>query len=93
MMEYIKENEISDATAFRAMGHPTRCWIVKELSKEEHCVGEFVKTVGVEFATMSRHLAKLRKSGILTYRKKGREIYYQLNRPRLNKLFEQFKAP
>ena len=65
---------------FKALSHPTRLWIVRQLVQDEHCVREFVDVLGVEFATVSRHLAKLKAAGILTSRKQGREIWYGLNR-------------
>lgn len=72
------------ASMFKALSHPTRIWIVRQLAKEEHCVREFVDVLDVEFATVSRHLAKLKAVGILSSRKQGREIWYRLNRLSVN---------
>lgn len=79
-MKFEKRKEQALALMFKALSHPTRIWIVRQLAKEDHCVREFVKALNVEFATVSRHLAKLRDAGILTSRKQGREIWYGLNR-------------
>lgn len=86
-MKYVREQEMRSALALKAIAHPTRCWIIKELTKKEHCVGEFVRAVGVEFATMSRHLAKLKQAGFVSSRKCGREIRYFLNRKAIEDLF------
>ena len=85
-MKFDKECEGPAALMFKALSHPIRIWIVKQLAQNEHCVSEFVKAVDVEFATISRHLAKLKKSGLIVSRKKGREIWYRLNRPAFDQL-------
>ena len=72
---------------FKALSHPTRLWIVRQLAQDEHCVREFVDVLGVEFATVSRHLAKLKSAGIITSRKQGREIWYGLNRAAVRTIF------
>ena len=86
VVKFDKNKEIPLALMLKALSHPTRIWIVRQLAKEEHCVREFVDAIGVEFATVSRHLAKLKHAGILTSRKQGREIWYGLNRQTVRKL-------
>lgn len=67
---------------FKALGHPTRLWIVKQLADgQEHCVCEFVEAVGVQFATISQHLTILRQTGILTCEKRGQSVFYRLSCP------------
>ena len=86
-MKFDKTAECRSALMFKALSHPIRVWIVKQLAVQDHCVGEFVKSVNVEFATISRHLAKLKKVGLITSRKKGREIWYALNKSAISQLF------
>ena len=83
-MRFQKSKAMALASMFKALSHPTRIWIVRQLAKEEHCVREFVDVLDVEFATVSHHLAKLKAVGILTSRKQGREIWYRLNRLSVN---------
>ena len=83
-VKFDKKKETAAALMFKALSHPARFWIVRQLAKDEHCVIEFVKALDVEFATVSRHLAKLKAVGILTSRKQGREIWYRLNRLSVN---------
>ena len=85
-MKFDKNKEAATAVMFKALSHPARIWIVRQLAKEEHCVFEFVKALDVEFATVSRHLAKLKRAGLLTSHKMGREIWYKLNRPAITKI-------
>ena len=85
-MKFDKASESQSALMFKALSHPIRIWIIKQLAHEEHCVSEFVKAVNVEFATISRHLAKLKRSGLIASRKQGREIWYRVNRSALEQI-------
>ena len=70
------------AAKFKALGHPIRLWIVRQLADgAEHCVCEFVDAVGVKFATISQHLTVLRNAGIISNDKRGKQMYYRLNCP------------
>ena len=82
MMIYSKNACKAQAEVFKALGHPIRLWIVKQLADgAEHCVCEFVGAVGVKFATVSRHLASLKNAGIITDDKRGKQVFYRLARP------------
>ena len=79
MLNYNKDFFKQDAEVFKALGHPIRLWIVKQLADgEEHCVCEFVDAVGVKFATVSQHLAVLKNAGIISDDKRGKQVYYRL---------------
>jgi ArsR family transcriptional regulator len=69
------------AEIFKSLSHPIRVKIVEFLAKGEKNVGEIVKHVGAEASNISRHLALLKKSGILAYRKEGLNVYYRLEAP------------
>ena len=55
MKRYDREAIEPNAAFFKALGHPTRLWIVEQLADGEHCVCEFVEAVGDEFPTISRY--------------------------------------
>ena len=81
MMIFDKECCKSEAKIFKALGHPTRLWIVGQLGNGERCVCEFVDAVGVDFSTISRHLAVLKNAGIIDSDKRGKQVYYRLMCP------------
>ena len=82
MLVYVKDCCKREAEVFKALGHPTRLWIVKQLADgAEHCVCEFVNAVGVKFATVSQHLTILENAGIITDDKRGKQVYYRLQCP------------
>ncbi len=67
------------ANILKAMAHPTRLFIVDELSRRgERCVRELTEMVGVDMSTVSRHLALLKGAGIVEDEKRGAQVYYRL---------------
>ena len=69
------------ADVFKALGHPTRLWIMEKLEQGEACVCEFVNEVDVDFSTISAHLSVLQKAGLVASDKRGREVYYSSRVP------------
>jgi ArsR family transcriptional regulator len=63
---------------FRAFSDPTRLRILRLLQGREHCVGDLVTIIGSPQPTISRHLAYLRKAGLVTVRQAGLWKYYRL---------------
>jgi ArsR family transcriptional regulator len=66
------------ATVIKAMAHPTRLFIVEELSRGERCVCELTEMVGVDVSTVSKHLSVLRNAGIVQDEKRGSQVFYSL---------------
>ena len=64
--------------AFRAVADPTRLRILNLLRGGERCVCELVDTLRVPQPKASRHLAYLRKAGLVNVRKQGLWAYYKL---------------
>jgi ArsR family transcriptional regulator, arsenate/arsenite/antimonite-responsive transcriptional repressor len=63
---------------FRAFSDRTRLRILHLLSRGEVCVGDLVKVLRVPQPTASRHLAYLRRAGLVATRKAGLWSYYSL---------------
>ncbi len=76
------------ATVIKAMGHPTRLFIVHELEHGEQCVCDLQAKIGVDLSTVSRHLAILRQAGIIASRKAGNQVFYNLQCPCVLNFFE-----
>ena len=67
------------ARIIKAMAHPTRLFIVDELSKSgEKCVCELTEMIGADMSTVSKHLAMLKEAGIVEDQKRGALVYYSL---------------
>lgn len=66
------------AEIMKAMAHPTRLFIVDELSRGERCVCELTEMVGADVSTVSKHLSILRNAGIVEDEKRGAQVFYML---------------
>lgn len=69
------------ARILRAIAHPTRLFIVHELSQTQKCVCELTEMVGADISTVSKHLAVLRSAGIVQDEKRGSQVFYKLKVP------------
>jgi ArsR family transcriptional regulator len=63
---------------FRAFSDATRLRILSLLKQGEHCVGDLVTILGVPQPKVSRHLAYLRKAGLVEARGQGLWNFYRL---------------
>lgn len=69
------------AAIIKAMAHPTRLYMVDELSRGERCVCELTEMVGADVSTVSKHLSILRAAGIVADDKRGSQVFYTLKMP------------
>src|SRR6201998_2544183 len=67
---------------FRAMADPTRLRLLNLIAGREICVCYFVEILGTSQPKISRHLAYLRKAGIVASRREGKWMHYRLTTPR-----------
>ena len=82
----------TQARILKALAHPTRLFIVDELSRGERCVCELTDLIGVEMPTVSRHLSQLRNAGILEDEKRGAQVFYRLRVPCVLNFFKCVQA-
>lgn len=69
------------AEIVKALAHPTRLFIVDELSKGERCVCELREEIGADLSTVSKHLSVLKGAGIVEDDKRGLQVFYRLRVP------------
>jgi ArsR family transcriptional regulator len=82
----------AQARIIKALAHPTRLFIVDELSRGERCVCELTDMIGVEMPTVSRHLSQLKNVGILVDEKRGSQVFYRLRVPCVLNFFKCVQA-
>ncbi len=70
--------QLDTDTCFRALSDRTRLRILNLLQGGELCVCDLVAVLDVPQPTASRHLAYLRKAGLVLARKEGLWHYYRL---------------
>jgi DNA-binding transcriptional ArsR family regulator len=62
-----------------ALGHPMRMQLCRSLSRGPHTTGELATAFGITSPEVSRHLAILKKAGLLQTRRRGRYVLHQLD--------------
>jgi ArsR family transcriptional regulator len=69
------------AKVMKALAHPTRLFIVDELSRGERCVCDLTEKIGADVSTVSKHLSVLKRAGIVHDDKRGVQVFYRLRVP------------
>lgn len=79
----------AQAEVLRALGHPSRLYIVFQLANgSQKCVCELAAALGADMSTVSRHLSVLKRVGILEEQKRGQMIFHKLRTPCVVELLE-----
>ncbi len=73
-----KTQNLDIEKVFRALSDLTRLRILNLLRGGELCVCDLIDVLDLPQSTVSRHLAYLRKTNLVTSRKEGLWHYYQL---------------
>jgi len=71
----------AQAAVIKAMAHPTRLFVVDQLSNGEKCVRDLTEMVGADASTVSKHLSILKNAGIVRDEKRGTQVFYTLEMP------------
>jgi len=71
------------------IGQPARIQILLVIGEQEACVCHLEKALGMRQASISQHLMVLRKADLVTARRDGRNIFYQLKHPEVLAVLQQ----
>jgi len=80
----INASRLSDkdrSVIVKAMAHPTRLLVIDVLTQGEKCVNELTNLAGCDVTTLSKHLALMRRAGLLQCEKRGVNVFYQIACP------------
>ncbi|MFC9439527.1 ArsR/SmtB family transcription factor [Nocardia sp. NPDC057030] len=80
------------ADFFKTLGHPIRIRVLELLSAREHTVAEMLTEIGVEPANLSQQLSILRRAGLVTARREGLSVTYELTSPQVAELLAVARA-
>ena len=72
----------------KALAHPIRVMLVSALAEGDRCVHELNALADVDQSNISRHLALLKRAGIVTERKQGQKVIHHLECPCILRAFE-----
>ena len=63
---------------FKILGDPTRMRILFAIDKEHLCVCDIAELLGMTKSAVSHQLGILRRSALVTYKKNGKNVFYEL---------------
>lgn len=96
-MAQMRANAGEAAGFLRALGHEDRLVLLCQLSQQEMCVSELEEQLDIRQPSLSQQLGVLRRDGLVSTRREGRNIYYRITEPRLlallQTLYELFCHP
>ena len=76
-----KKSQFDLERFFQALGDETRLRILNLIGDQEICVCYFVEAIGCPQPKISRHLAYLRRAGIVSVRRDGKWMHYRIAMP------------
>ena len=96
-LDKMKASASNACRLMKVLSNPDRLMLLCQLSQGEKRVGELEEILGIVQPTLSQQLTVLREEELVTTRRDGKNIYYQIASPQalavMNVLFEQFCGP
>ena len=84
---FLSADMLSDAAScLKVMAHPVRLRIVEILMHGEYPVHEIAEMCGVQQHQVCEHLRLMQNCGLLSSKRNGRAVYYEIISPRLPSL-------
>jgi ArsR family transcriptional regulator len=80
-LESIRRSAQERSVIVKAMAHPTRLLVMEVLTQGEKCVNDLTLLAGCDVTTLSKHLAVMRRAGLLQCEKRGVSVFYQIACP------------
>ncbi len=85
------ENELAELA--KALGHPARVAILRELARRNVCVcGEIVDVLPLAQSTVSQHLKELKSAGLISGTVEGVKSCYCINHDTVSRLKNLLEA-
>lgn len=78
MFSVKKTNAIEPELLFKTLADPTRLRLLNLLAEEQVCVCDLHGTLGLDQPKVSRHLAQLRRAGLVEVERDGKWMHYRL---------------
>ena len=96
-LDKMKASASNACRLMKVLSNPDRLMLLCQLSQGEKRVGELEEILSIVQPTLSQQLTVLREEELVTTRRDGKNIYYQIASPQalavMNVLFEQFCGP
>ena len=96
-LEKMKASAALASRLMKVMSNPDRLMLLCQLSLGEKRVGELEEILGILQPTLSQQLTVLREEELVTTRRDGKNIYYQIASPQamavMTVMYQQFCEP
>jgi DNA-binding transcriptional ArsR family regulator len=96
-LDKMKASASNACRLMKVLSNPDRLMLLCQLSQGEKRVGELEEILSIVQPTLSQQLTVLRDEELVTTRREGKNIYYQIASPQalavMKVLFEQFCGP
>ena len=79
VIQRLRDNAGEAERLLKALANPDRLLLLCQLSQGELNVGELEQQLGIYQPTLSQQLAVLRREGLVTTRREGKQIYYRIS--------------
>ena len=76
------------ASIIRLLGHPHRLKMVELLMRKSLPVGKLAEKTGLQPAAVSQHLSQMKALGIVTSKRDGRTVLYEVVHPSAIRMIE-----
>jgi len=90
-----KTDPVEPEQLFKTLSDPTRLRLLNLLAEEQVCVCDLHGTLGLDQPKVSRHLAQLRRAGLVEVERDGKWMHYRLARhgdPLVRNVLEGLRA-
>jgi ArsR family transcriptional regulator len=87
-----KANGFNSELFFAALADKTRLRLLNLMRNGEVCVCFFAETLETNNPKISRHLSYLKRAGLVTARRDGKWMHYQISKPENSAAAEVFDA-
>ena len=75
----------------QTLGQSIRLRIINLLKGGAQCVSSIAESLDVPQPTVSRYLKALRAAGVLTRRRRGAEVFYEISSPKIVEVCEMMR--
>ena len=90
----LRDNAAQASQLLKALSHPDRLMLLCRLAEGERSVSELEPLVEVYQPSLSQQLGILRREGLVSSRREGKQMFYQVANPYalavLNVLYQRF---
>jgi len=85
-----KKDDFNLELFFAALADRTRLRLIHLIDEDEICVCYFAEVIGTNQPKISRHLAYLKRAGLVSARRDGKWMHYQIINPKNKRAAEIF---